>query len=103
MFPVKYRVPDSLHAAVRGRRVAICNDMISAGSAVRGAYLHLKELGADVVVVASLMVCGSGFRLLATEHGLNVEALTSFDSSLWTPDCCPLCAKGERLESLTNA
>ncbi len=103
LFPIQYRIPDSLHSAVRGRRVAICNDMISAGSAVRGAYLHLQELGAEVVVVASLMTCGSGFRDFAAHNNLRVEKLSQFDSNLWTPDSCPLCAQGAPLESLANA
>src|SRR5512133_253393 len=53
LFPIEYRIPETLHAAVKGKRVAIVNDMINAGSAVRGAYVHLVELGADVVAVAS--------------------------------------------------
>ena len=103
LFPIQYRIPDTLHAAVKGKRVAIVNDMINAGSAVRGAYLHLVELGADVVAVASLMVRGAGFEPFAAEHGLNVETLSQFAAKLWTPDECPLCKSGEKLESLANA
>ena len=103
LFAIEYRIPDSLHAHVNGRRVAIVNDMINAGSAVRGAYRHLIELGAEVVVVASLMVRGSGFEPFAQEHGLNVETLSQFTANLWTPEDCPLCAKGDPLESLAKA
>jgi orotate phosphoribosyltransferase len=103
LFPIEYRIPDTLHAAVKAKRVAIVNDMINAGSAVRGAYLHLVELGADVVVVASLMVRGAGFEPFAAEHGLNVETLSQFAAKLWTPEECPLCQRGEKLESLANA
>lgn len=103
LFPIQYRIPASLHSAVRGRRVAICNDMISAGSAVRGAYLHLKELGADVTVVASLMMCGDGFKAFAADHKLKVERLAQFPSNLWTPEQCPLCARSEPLESLAHS
>ena len=103
LFPIEYRIPETLHAAVKGKRVAIVNDMINAGSAVRGAYLHLVELGADVVAVASLMVRGAGFEPFAAEHGLNVETLTQFPANLWAPGECPLCAKGEPLEELSKA
>jgi orotate phosphoribosyltransferase len=103
LFPIEYRIPDTLHAAVKGKRVAIVNDMINAGSAVRGAYLHLVELGADVVAVASMMVRGSGFEPFAAEHGLNVETLTQFPANMWTPEDCPLCKQGAPLEELAKA
>lgn len=49
LFPVEYRLPGALHSAVKGKRVAIVNDVISAGSAVRGAAFDLQATGADVV------------------------------------------------------
>jgi len=103
LFPIHYRIPAALHSGVRGKRVVIANDMINAGSAVRGAYLHLKELGAEVVAVASLMVRGDGFREFATQNNLPVESLVQFSANMWTPPECPLCAKNEPLESLANA
>jgi hypothetical protein len=42
LFAVEYRVPEAQHSLVRARRVAIVNDVISAGSAVRGAYANLQ-------------------------------------------------------------
>src|SRR5690348_15134513 len=103
LFPTQYRIPDPLHAVVKGKRVAIVNDLINAGSAVRGAYHHLVELGADVVAVASLMVRGAGFEPFAAEHGLNVETLTQFPANLWAPEECPLCKQGVPLEELANS
>lgn len=103
LFPIEYRIPAALHSAVKGKRVAIANDMINAGSAVRGAYLHLKELGAEVPVVASLMLCGEGFKPFASENQLKVESLAQFPSHLWTPAQCPLCRNGEKLEELAKA
>jgi hypoxanthine-guanine phosphoribosyltransferase len=32
LFPVQYRVPTALQKAVRGKRVAIVNDVVKAGS-----------------------------------------------------------------------
>lgn len=103
LFPIQYRIPDGLHSAISGKRVAICNDMINAGSAVRGAYLHLRELGADVVLVASLAVRGTAFRTFALEHNVRLETLVQFPANLWTPDRCPLCDQGEPLQSLAKA
>ena len=36
LFPVEYRIPAALRDSIRGKRVAIVNDVINAGSAVRG-------------------------------------------------------------------
>jgi orotate phosphoribosyltransferase len=43
MFAVEYRIPRSLECIVRGKRVAIVNDVINAGSAVRGALIDLRR------------------------------------------------------------
>jgi hypothetical protein len=40
---VKYRIPPALRSQVRGKRVAIVNDVINAGSAVRGTFLDLRN------------------------------------------------------------
>ena len=57
------------------RRVAIVNDVISAGSAVRGAYANLQALGGQVVAVGSLAVLGTPFVTFARERSLPLEAL----------------------------
>ena len=41
-YPVQYRIPDVLRREVRGKRVAIVNDVINMGSAVRGAFTDLE-------------------------------------------------------------
>ena len=62
LFPVDYRLPPVLRARLRGKRVAIVNDVISAGSAVRGTFEDLQSCGANTVAVASLAVLGSSAR-----------------------------------------
>lgn len=91
LFPVEYRLPAALHGAVSKKRVAIVNDVISAGSAVRGALADLDRLGAQVVVVGSLLVLGSAFVDHARTRGLPVEALSEQPFNLWLPEDCPLC------------
>jgi len=44
LYPVEYRLPKALQSAVKGKRVAIVNDVISAGSAVRGLSPICKPL-----------------------------------------------------------
>ena|ERR1700674_2315264 len=103
LFPVDYRLPRALGLAVRGRRVAIVNDVISAGSAVRGALSHLEALGARVVAVGALLVLGDAFVNFAAERRLPLEALQRTPYNLWTPPQCPLCIAGEPLEILSNS
>jgi orotate phosphoribosyltransferase len=51
LFPAGYRVPAPLREGLRGRRVAIVNDVINAGSAVRGTFADLEACGAEVVAI----------------------------------------------------
>jgi orotate phosphoribosyltransferase len=94
LYPVKYRLPRAQHDAVRGRRVAIVNDVVSAGSAVRGALEDLKACGATVVVIGALAVLGPSAAQLAAGEGLALETLSALPYELWAPESCPLCARG---------
>jgi orotate phosphoribosyltransferase len=85
---------------VHGRRVAIVNDVISAGSAVRGTLKDLRALGANVVAVGALLALGSEFRSFANDNGLTLETLVDKTFNLWTPAECPLCGEGKRIEEV---
>ena len=98
LFRVAYRLPKTLGPFVHGKRVAIVNDVISAGSAVRGAFADLQRLGAHVAVIGSLLVLGDQILPFAAEHHLPIEALASEAANLWTPADCPLCRSGLPLE-----
>jgi orotate phosphoribosyltransferase len=100
LFPVEYRLPAAQHPLVRARRVAIVNDVISLGSAVRGAYANLQVLGAQVVAVGSLAVLGTPFVTFARERALPLEALFRFPHNAWTPAECPLCQQGVPVEAV---
>ncbi|MDQ6801399.1 MAG: orotate phosphoribosyltransferase [Acidobacteriota bacterium] len=97
LYPVKYRVPESVRDELRGRRVAIVNDVISAGSAVRGTLADLIDIGADTVVVASLAVLGRSFVEFAAANKLPLETLTHAPNNIWSPAECPMCAEGKAL------
>jgi len=101
LFPVRYALPAALRSIAAGRRVAIVNDVISAGSAVRGAWADLHALGAHVVAIGCLLVLGDAIDAFAAERGIAVEALERSRYQLWTPDACPLCAAHVPLESAT--
>jgi orotate phosphoribosyltransferase len=91
-FPVDYRVPRTLRARVRGKRVAIVNDVINAGSAVLGALTDLDACAARPVAIGTLLVLGSSASRIAADRGIAVETLASLPNNLWTPAECPLCA-----------
>jgi len=98
LFPVKYRLPKELHSSVKGKRVVIVNDVISAGSAVRGAFSDLQSTGANVVAIGALLGLGDSIAQFAAEHQVALELLHEMPHNLWTPAQCPLCASGQPLE-----
>lgn len=102
LFPVEYVVPRAVRPRLRGKRVAIVNDVISAGSAVRGTLSDLVACEATPVAIAALAVLGSAGAALASAHGLAFESVASFPFSMWTPGECPLCRAGVALEQPTG-
>ncbi|HMD06369.1 MAG TPA: phosphoribosyltransferase family protein [Candidatus Acidoferrum sp.] len=98
LFPVEYHLPKALRSAVKGKRVAIVNDVISAGSAVRGAFSDLQTIGANIVAIGALLVLGDSIAEFAEEHHLPLELLRRMPYNLWTPSQCPLCGAGQSLE-----
>jgi orotate phosphoribosyltransferase len=98
LYPVEYRVPKALHPAVKGKRVAVVNDVISAGSAVRGAFSDLQAIGANIVAIGTLLALGDSITGFACEHHVALELLNQMPHNLWTPSRCPLCAAGKPLE-----
>jgi orotate phosphoribosyltransferase len=98
LFPVTYRIPGVLRDKIRGKRIAIVNDVISAGSAVRGTYNDAKACGADPVVVGALLVLGDAFSEFAAANGFPVESLAFAPNNMWDPAHCPLCASNVPLE-----
>jgi orotate phosphoribosyltransferase len=98
LYPVEYRLPRALHPVVKGKRVAIVNDVISAGSAVRGALSALQSIGAHVVAIGALLALGDSIAEFAEEHRIALELLLRMPHNLWTPSQCPLCAAGHPLE-----
>jgi orotate phosphoribosyltransferase len=102
LFPVEYRLPAAQRGVVEGKRVAILNDVTSAGSAVRGTYEDLQRLNANVVAIRSFLVLGNAINDFAYERRLRVEALEQRPYNIWTPVDCPLCRDGVPLEDLSS-
>jgi len=100
LFPVEYRLPKALRPAINGKRVAIVNDVINAGSAVRGAFSDLQAHGARIVAIGALLALGDAIDEFATKRGVALELLERMPNNLWTPMDCPLCASGVPLENV---
>lgn len=99
LYQVRYRLPSALGAGVRGKRVAIIDDVMSAGSALRGTFAELQSHGAIPVVAGALLVLGTAGAAFFAERGIAVEAVARDDYELWLPADCPLCAKRAPLEN----
>lgn len=101
LYPVRYRLPSSLRDRARGKRVAIVDDVMSAGSALRGTYMDLRAHEAVPVVAGALLVLGTVGASFFAECGLPVEAAAREDYALWMPAQCPLCSAGAPIEDPT--
>ena len=73
LFPVKYCLPKALQPIVKGKRVAIVNDVINAGSAVRGAFYDLQANGAEILAIGALLALGDAIVHFADQKRVALE------------------------------
>ena len=99
LYAVEYRVPGALRGQARGRRFAVVDDAVNAGSAVRGTAADLQACGAEPVAIGALLVLGSAAASFAAERNVPLERITALPNALWAPSECPLCASLEPLEN----
>jgi orotate phosphoribosyltransferase len=98
LYAAEYRLPAGLRESVRGKRVAIVDDVVNAASATRATLRDLEACGARTVALGALLTLGAAASRLAEDAGLALERLASLPSSLWEPSECPMCAAGVTLE-----
>jgi orotate phosphoribosyltransferase len=103
LFRARYRLPAALAARVAGKRFAIVDDVMSAGSALRGTYADLRAHGGSCVVAGALLVLSTAGADFFVREGIPVEAAARRDFELWEPARCPLCAAGVPLEDMAAA
>jgi orotate phosphoribosyltransferase len=102
LFPVRYELSSDQREKARGRSVAIVDDAVSAGSAVRGTYTDLVACGARPVVLGTLIVFGDPAVRFAAGNGLALEALERMPLEMWLPSECPLCKAGVGLDPIAS-
>jgi orotate phosphoribosyltransferase len=100
LYPVEYRLPHILRQRVHGKDVAIVDDVINAGSAVRGTLADLQSCGARPVVIGALLVLGSAAPRFFAGQDIPLESIAYLSSGLWAPSECPLCASQTPLEDV---
>jgi orotate phosphoribosyltransferase len=100
---VNYRLPSGFKERLQGKPVAIVDDVINAGSAVRSTYITLRSCGAVPLVVGALLVLGSSAAQVLDEYNLPLESAATLPNEVWIPKDCPLCAEGVPLEDMGNA
>lgn len=99
LFPVDYRLPPALRDLAKGKRVAIVNDVINAGSAIRGTLEQFQEWDLEAVAVGSLLTLGPAAEELTQKHELELITLASLHNPIWEPIACPLCFAWKPLEN----
>jgi len=99
LFPVRYRIAEAQRANLRARRIAIVDDAISAGSAVRGTHADLIDCGALPVALGALIVFGDAAVTFASDKGLALETIERSPFDMWRPAECPLCEAGAALDT----
>lgn len=103
LFPVKYRVPAADREKLRGKPVAIVDDGISAGSAVKGTYADLLACGARPVALGALFIFGEAAAAFAADKNLPLEGLARTPFGVWHPTDCPLCRAGVPVEKISGS
>ncbi len=73
--PQKLRLDPARVSAVRGRRVAVVDDVISTGASTLAALNLVRKVDADPVVIGALVTEGSGWRTVLGPDAAKVRAL----------------------------
>lgn len=100
LYRARYVLPAAFTARIRGKRIAMVDDVMSAGSALRGTFAELQSHDAVTVVAGALLVLGSTGADFFADQGIAVEAVARDNFDLWTPADCPLCVAGLPLEDV---
>ena len=96
LYAARYGLGDN--RPMRGKRVVVVDDVISAGSSVRATVAALQDQGAAVAAVGALVLLGTAAQSFFTPRGIATVAHLRGDIEMWPPQECPLCRSGAPLE-----
>jgi orotate phosphoribosyltransferase len=91
-----YRLP-GVPGGIGGWRVAIADDAVNAGTAIRACFAELRGGGAIPVAVAALLALGPAQRAVSGTMELPLYAAGEMQSQVWPAGRCPLCGSGAPL------
>jgi orotate phosphoribosyltransferase len=91
--PVGYRLP-TVAGGITGWRVAVADDAVNAGTAVRACAAELRSRAAEPVAVGALLALGPAALAVAVELSVPFYPVETMTSRAWPADDCPLCASG---------
>jgi orotate phosphoribosyltransferase len=97
--PPRYRLP-SPPDGIPGWRVAIADDAVNAGTAIRACSEAVRAAGAVPVAVAALLALGPAHAVVQDTMSLPLYAAGVLHSQAWPAGHCPLCASGAPLTHL---
>ena len=98
LFTAEYRLPSELVRRIRAERVAVVDDVISAGSSARATVRAITAADARTVAVGALMTLGTAALDYFADAGIPLETLERRGFNVWPPDACPLCRAGRAVE-----
>jgi orotate phosphoribosyltransferase len=96
--PGAYRLAPALRDRIDGWRVAVVDDAINAGTAVRACCQELRDAGAVPVAVAALLAMGRASTVVTGTLGLPFHVGATMPSQVWPAAGCPLCQNGTPLD-----
>ena len=96
--PGASRLAQALRDRIGGWRVAVVDDAINAGTAVRASCQELRDAGAAPVAVAALLAVGRASTVVTGTLGLPFHAAATMPSQVWPASGCPLCQSGTPLD-----
>lgn len=104
LYQARYRLPLALGSRVQGRRIALVDDVMSAGSSLRATSTELRSWEAVPVAVGALLTLGdTGIRHFTDEEHLPVETVLRSELELWPPADCPLCLRQVPLDDTSES
>lgn len=95
---VRYHLPPNTGHRLLGKRLALVDDVMSAGSSLRATLTAVESHGAIPIVIGTLYVLGGTGAEFFKERGLRVETTGRTAFETWRPQECPLCGAGVPLD-----
>jgi orotate phosphoribosyltransferase len=97
-FSARYQLTAGTGHRLLGKRIALVDDVMSAGSSLRATMTEVETHGAIPVVIGALYVLGTTGVDFFKERGLRIETTGRAPFDSWRPPECPLCAAGIPLD-----